>query len=104
GSLNVGMDSSASSAPAMEKRSTTRDSGQPISSKWWWSGDMRRMRRPVSLNEATWSITDSASATNTPPTSTSQNSRLMSTATTPSAPPSASEPVSPMNTYAGWQL
>ena len=56
------------------------------------------------MNEATWIITDSASATNTPPTSTSQNSRLMSTATTPSAPPRASEPVSPMNTSAGWQL
>ena len=65
---------------------------------------MRNIRLPVSLNDATCRITESASATNTPPTSTSQNSRLMSTATMPSAPPSISEPVSPMNTSAGWQF
>ncbi len=49
-------------------------------------------------------MTERASATNTPPTSTSHSSRLISTATVPSAPPSANEPVSPMNTSAGWLL
>ena len=61
-------------------------------------------RRPQIRNDATWIMTESVSATNTPPTSTSQNSRLMSTAMVPRAPPRANDPVSPMNTLAGWQL
>src|SRR6185436_10302270 len=65
---------------------------------------MRNTRLPVSLNEATWMITDSASITNTPPTMPSSSSCLMRMATVPSAAPSASEPTSPMNTSAGYEL
>ena len=49
-------------------------------------------------------ITDSASTTKSPPTIASTISCLVATAIAPSAPPSASEPVSPMNTAAGGAL
>jgi hypothetical protein len=49
-------------------------------------------------------MTDSASTTNSPPTMPSTISCLVATAMAPSAPPSASEPVSPMNTAAGGAL
>src|SRR2546425_9533408 len=45
----------------------------------------------------TCSITDTASAANTPPAMSSRNSALSMIATVPSAPPMAREPVSPMN-------
>ena len=51
----------------IQKRTITRGSGQPLSSKWWWIGAMRNTRLPVSLNEATWIITDSVSITKMPP-------------------------------------
>ena len=59
---------------------------------------------PVSLNETTCTITDTASSTNSPPTMASTISCLMATATVPSRPPSASEPVSPMKIDAGGAL
>ena len=46
----------------IQKRTTTFVSFQPDSSKWWCSGDILKMRRPVILNEATCRITDSASS------------------------------------------
>src|ERR1700726_928041 len=49
-------------------------------------------------------ITDSASRTKTPPIKSSRISCLMITATTPIAPPSASDPTSPMNISAGCAL
>ena len=49
-------------------------------------------------------ITDSASSTKTPPTIGSSSSCLMRMATVPSAPPSASEPTSPMKISAGYEL
>ena len=49
-------------------------------------------------------ITDSASSTNRPPMMTSTISCLVATATAPSMPPSASEPVSPMKIAAGGAL
>src|SRR2546427_542266 len=67
-------------------------------------GDIRKIRLPVSRNEATCKITESASMTNTPPTKNSRISCLMMTATTPSEPPSANEPTSPINTSAGCAL
>ena len=70
-------------------------------SKWWWIGAIRNTRLPVRLNEITWMITLSASTTNTPPTSGSRSSVFVNTANAATAPPSASEPVSPMNTSAG---
>ena len=62
---------------------------------------MRKMRLPVSLNDATCSITDTVSITNTPPMMNSTISWRTDTATVPSAAPSASAPMSPMNTIAG---
>ena len=49
-------------------------------------------------------MTDSASTTKRPPTMASTISCLVATAMAPSAPPSASDPVSPMNTAAGGAL
>src|SRR5580765_3355004 len=65
---------------------------------------MRNTRCPVSLNEATWMITESATSTKTPPTSPSNSSCLIKMATVPSAAPSASEPTSPMKISAGYEL
>src|SRR3569832_27485 len=45
-----------------------------------------------------------ASSTKTPPMMGSDSSVLVDSATKPSAPPSASAPTSPMNTWAGWVL
>src|SRR5581483_3874995 len=67
-------------------------------------GAILNTRWPVSLNEATWMITESASMTNTPPTIGSSSSCLMRMATVPSAPPSASDPTSPMKMSAGYEL
>ena len=52
----------------------------------------------------TWTITDTASRTNSPPTIASTISCLIATATAPSSPPSASDPVSPMKIDAGGAL
>ena len=52
----------------------------------------------------TWIITDSASITNTPPTSSSSSSTLRKIAIAAIVPPSAIAPVSPMNTSAGHAL
>src|SRR6185295_16035579 len=65
---------------------------------------MRNTRLPVDLNDATCMTTDSASSTNTPPTTTSRSSCLMRMATVASAAPSASDPTSPMKISAGYEL
>src|ERR1044072_7214731 len=65
---------------------------------------MRNTRLPVSLNEITCTITDTAPATTSPPTIASTSSCLVAPATEPSSPPSASEPVSPMKIEAGGGL
>src|SRR5947208_14336535 len=49
-------------------------------------------------------MTDTASSTNSPPITASTISCLTATATAPSSPPSASEPVSPMKICAGGAL
>src|SRR3954469_17883822 len=67
-------------------------------------GAILKTRLPVSLNDATCTITLSVSSTKMPPHTTSVNSFLVSTASMPSAPPSESEPTSPMNTAAGYVL
>src|SRR5690606_5600814 len=85
----------------IQKRTITRGAGQPLSSKWWWIGAIRNTRFPVSLNEATWIITDSVSITKMPPMITSTSSWRTITAMVPSTAPSASAPMSPMNTIAG---
>ena len=42
-------------------------SGHPRSSKWWWNGAMRKIRRPKRRKLSTWRITDAVSATKSPP-------------------------------------
>ena len=59
---------------------------------------------PVRLYQNTWTMTDTVSTTNRPPTIISTISCLVATATAPSAPPSARLPMSPMNTAAGGAL
>ena len=54
-------------AARIQKRMITVVSGQPTSSKWWWTGAMRKIRLPVSLKLPTWMITDIVSNTNSPP-------------------------------------
>ena len=49
-------------------------------------------------------ITLSASSRNIPPINGSRSSCRITTATVPIAPPSASDPTSPMKTSAGWAL
>ena len=41
--------STAQEKETIQKRTTMRDSGQPIFSKWWWMGAMRKIRLPVAL-------------------------------------------------------
>src|SRR5450759_1695747 len=62
------MKNAANPAPArmpvtIQNRTMTFVSDQPFISKWWWSGAIRKMRLPVSLNDATCRMTDSPSAT-----------------------------------------
>src|SRR3546814_5920124 len=43
-------------------------SAQPFFSKWWCSGAMAKTRLPVNLKEKTWTMTETVSRTNRPPT------------------------------------
>ncbi len=70
-------------------------------SKWWWIGTIRNTRLPVRLKLAIWMIHVTASITNTPPMKTSSTSVSVRIASVAIAPPSAIEPVSPMNISAG---
>ena len=99
--MSVARPSNTSTTLMIQKRTITRGSGQPLSSKWWWIGAMRKMRLPRSLNEPTCRITETVSMTNTPPMMNSTISWRTITAMVPSAAPSASAPTSPMNTSAG---
>ena len=65
---------------------------------------MRKTRRPVDLKLATWTITDTASSTNSPPMITSTSSCLVMMLIVPSAAPIDNDPVSPMKTLAGGAL
>ena len=56
---------------------------------------------PVALKYMTCNITDSVSATNTPPIMNNTISWRVMMATVPSAAPMDSAPTSPMNTSAG---
>ena len=46
---------------------TTVDSGHPFFSKWWWMGAILKILFPVSLKDITWTITETASNTKSPP-------------------------------------
>src|SRR5215213_4582379 len=103
-SLRVDRPTSASTTAMIQNRITTCGSVQPSCSKWWWMGAILKTRFPVSLNEATWMITDMISSTNSPPTMARTISCLAATAIVPRSPPRASEPVSPMKIWAGGAL
>ena len=85
----------------IQNRMTMVTSPQPASSKWCCSGAIRNTRRPVSLKKPTCTITDSVMSTKSPPSSSSSSSVRMRIASPASAPPSASDPVSPMKILAG---
>ncbi len=91
----------------IQNRIVTVTCSQPSISKWWWIGAIRNTRRPVpvsrlvTLNVVTWSITETVSRTNRPPRMISSSSVRVRIARPASAPPSASEPVSPMKIAAG---
>ena len=59
---------------------------------------------PVSLKEITCAITDIASKTNKPPVIAKTISCLVIIPTPPSDPPKESDPVSPINIFAGGAL
>jgi hypothetical protein len=67
----------------IQKRITMVGSAQPFFSKWWCSGAMRKTRLPVSLKEATWTITETVSSTKRPPMMPSTSSCLVITAIGP---------------------
>src|SRR3546814_5867091 len=50
--FNVARPISTSTTAMIQKRTITRGSGQPLSSKWWWIGAIRNTRRPVSLDRS----------------------------------------------------
>ena len=91
----------------IQNRITTVTCSQPRFSKWWWIGAIRKIRRPtpvtrfVALNQVTCIITDTVSSTNMPPMMMSSSSVRVRIAKPARAPPSASEPVSPMKIAAG---
>ena len=88
-------------AAMIQKRRMIFVSDQPSSSKWWWIGAMRNGRLRKVWKEKTWIITLSASTTKMPPSRISRISVFVMIASPAIAPPSASEPVSPMKIVAG---
>ena len=83
---------------------TTVDYAHPFFSKWWWIGAIIKILFPVNLKETTCTITDTASKTNRPPVMARTISCFVATPTAPKDPPKASEPVSPINIFAGGAL
>src|SRR5688572_1777460 len=100
-SFNVVSASNAKMNATIQNRTTTCVSFQPVSSKWWCRGDMRKMRLPRVLKDTTCRITERASTTNSPPMATSSSSCLIRMATVPRAPPRLRLPTSPMKMRAG---
>ncbi len=76
-------------------------SDHALSSKWWWIGAIRNTRLRNVWNENTWMTTDSTSITKIPPSTISRISVSVMIASPAIAPPSPSEPVSPMKIDAG---
>lgn len=94
----------ATQRPEMiQKRMMTVVSGQPTSSKWWCTGDMRKRRRvrPDALNTPICSATLPASITFRAQMSGRSMWVFVVTARRPSAPPMPSAPTSPMKILAG---
>src|SRR5437763_10656830 len=85
----------------IQKRTMTVVSGQPISSKWWWMGAMRKTRRWNRRKAVTCTTTDSVTSTNTPPTIGRSRWVLVVRARPASPAPMAWAPTSPMKIRAG---
>ena len=94
----------AITAATIQKRRMILVSDQALSSKWWWIGAIRNTRLPRVWNQNTWISTDSASITKMPPMMISSSSVWVITAIAAIAPPSPSDPVSPMKIDAGNEL
>ena len=90
-------------AEISQKRTTTVVSGQPMSSKWWWIGDIRNslFLRPLALNTPIWMATEPASITLMAQISGSRRWVLSVRARKASAAPTPSAPTSPMKIRAG---
>ena len=92
----------AAKSPArIQNRTMTVVSGQPMSSKWWWSGAIRNTRRWKTRKLMTWMTTDRVTITNRPPMMTSRRSRFISRQSAARPEPIDSDPVSPMKIFAG---
>ncbi len=76
-------------------------SGHPASSKWWWIGAIRKMRRWNRRKLMTCMITETVSMTKSPPMMSSRSSRLSSRHSAARPAPMARDPVSPMMILAG---
>ena len=83
---------------------TTWFSLQPDSSKWWWSGAILNTLFPVFLNTATWIITDNVSSTGIIAIINNNRGIFKYNAIPDTTPPRNSEPVSPINAFAGYIL
>ena len=91
-------------AATIQKRRMIFVSDHAMSSKWWWIGAIRKTRLRKVWKAKTWISTDSASMTKMPPRMISSTSVLVITASPAIAPPSPSDPVSPMKIVAGNEL
>ena len=91
-------------AATIQKRRMIFVSDQACSSKWWWIGAIRKTRLRNTWNEKTWISTESASITKIPPITIRSTSVFVITASAAIAPPSPSDPVSPMKIDAGNEL
>ena len=85
----------------IHRRMITVVSGHPPNSKWWWSGAIRKTRRPSSRKLPTWRMTDTVSMTKSPPMMGNRSAVLVDSASAARPAPMANEPVSPMKIFAG---
>lgn len=89
---------------------TISGSFNPYSSRWWWNGAILNKRRPypckylVALKKDTCIITDVVSNMKIPDEMNNGKNIPVQEAIAPKAPPSAKEPVSPINTDALYRL
>ena len=83
---------------------TTLFSVHPDNSKWWCIGVILNTLFPVFLKYTTWIITDIVSITGIIAIKSNNNGIFKYKAIAEITPPNKSEPVSPINTFAGCKL
>ena len=76
----------------------------PFFSKWWWSGDIRKIRFFVFLKYSTCNITETVDKTNINPMRGIYKLNPLKIARQLNNAPKASDPVSPIKMLAGWLL